>query len=560
MTTPLPPDDSDLSADTPNADPVAQENALNAASQLDTGHRPLDTSPHDPYVSLRFPNYRRYLAGQAVAILGGQMASVAVMWEIYDRTRSKTALGLVGLVQIIPIFALFLPAGHAVDRFNRRTIILISQFALSLAFAVLAAASLLRTAIPPTPVLDHANIFLNSVALHFGERTGHFSDRNIPILFTILLLQGVIRSFNQPAKSSLLPMLVPAHAFANAATWNSSVFETCTVAGPMLAGGLIALIDRLTPNSPWLYASIYLIASATALIQLLFFLGIRLEYVARPREPVTLRTLSAGIRWVFANKIIYSAITLDMFAVLLGGAVALLPVYAMDILQVGPVGFAALRAAPSIGAITMALFTAHRAPLKSPGKALLTAVAGFGIATIAFGLSGNFLLSLAALFLTGMFDNVSVVVRQSLVQILTPDSMRGRVSSVNAVFISSSNELGAFESGSVAALGERFFGAGGGVLFSVIAGGIGTIAVAAVVALKYPVLRKLAPLHQLSTAEAPVAGPFPVIPLSPTPPQTPASSSAESSPCHDSHTPTPAESSASASPPRASRSTRSPNP
>ena len=427
------------------------------------------------------------------------MASVAIMWEIYERTHSKSALGLVGLVQIIPIFALFLPAGHTVDRFNRRTIVLISQFILALSLVALGLASLFRTSIPAMSILDHSNHVLADIAYRFGERGGVFMDRNIPILFAVLLVNGAVRAFNQPAKASLLPQLVPAPVFSNAATWNSSVFETCSVTGPMLAGGMIAAIEKLSPKSHWLYASIYFVAAATALIQLLFFLGIRLEYVARAREPVTLRTLSAGIRWVFANKIIYSAITLDMFAVLLGGAVALLPVYAMDILQVGPVGFAALRAAPSVGAIIMALITAHYPPFKTPGRSLLTAVVGFGIATIAFGLSGNFILSLAALFITGMFDNVSVVVRHSLVQILTPDFMRGRVSAVNAVFISSSNELGAFESGFAAALGERFFGAGGGVLFSVILGGIGTLAVAATVALKYPQLRKLAPLNQLTT-------------------------------------------------------------
>ena len=502
MTTSLPPDDSDLSPDTPNADPVAQEQALTPApplpeSEIRNPESKIQNVPHDPYAALRFPNYRRYLAGQAVAVLGGQMLGVAVMWEILQRTNSKTALGLVGLIQVIPVFAFFLPAGHIVDRFNRRNIVIWCQFTLALAGIALGLSSLFRTAIPAWPIFDRGNAFLTATAYFFGEKNVTFVDRNIPLLYLILLVNGVVRAFNQPAKSSLLPQLVPAHAFSNAVTWNSSTFETCSVTGPMLAGGIIGAVEHFHPGSAWSYAAIYFLGAATALIQLFFFLAIRLQYTARPREPVTLASLSAGIRWVFVNKLIFGAITLDMFAVLLGGATALLPVYARDILDVGPLGFAALRAAPSIGAISMALVIAHLPPFKQAGRALLTSVVGFGIATIAFGLSGNFYLSLAALLLTGMFDNVSVVVRHSLVQILTPDAMRGRVSAVNAVFISSSNELGAFESGAAAATGERFFGAGGGVLFSVISGGIGTILVAATVAGLYPQVRRIGAINEL---------------------------------------------------------------
>ena len=487
-----PPDDSDLSQDSPNADPIAEAQSLEPAAP----------SQHDPYAALRFPNFRHYLTGQAVALLGGQMMAVAVAWELYQRTNSATALGLVGLVQIIPVFILFLPAGHVADRFNRRNIVIFCQLLQALAALTVGLASLYRTSIPALTPLTYANAGLDAMARAFGETGCRFVDPNIPVLFFVLLINGVVRSFNQPAKSSLLPQLVPTESFSNAVTWNSSTFEICSVTGPLLAGGIIGAFEYLRPNSPWSYATVYFIDAACAAAQLFFFLAITLQYAPRARQPVTLRSLLAGIRFVYASKIIFGALTLDMIAVLLGGATALLPIFARDILHVGPIGLGALRAAPSIGAFSMAMFIAHRPPIQHAGRALLTSVAGFGAATIIFGVSHNFFLSLAALFLTGVFDNVSVVVRHSLVQILTPDSMRGRVGAVNAVFISSSNELGAFESGYTTALGKYFFGTiGAGAIFSVLLGGTGTILVVLAVAALFPQVRRIASLSDLKPEE-----------------------------------------------------------
>jgi len=273
-----------------------------------------------------------------------------------------------------------------------------------------------------------------------------------------------------------MPQLVPEQIFGNAVSWYVSGFELSSMTGPALAGGLIYLLGRVTP--------IYAIAGLGNVIYLVMLATLtRRSYAAESKDSqASLRTLVAGFKYVWNTKLLLGAMSLDLFAVLFGGAVALLPVYAKDILGVGPAGFGALQAAPSLGAITMAMLTTHLPPFKKAGRALLWAVAGFGLATIVFGLSRNFWLSLATLFLTGAFDNISVVVRQTLATLLTPDEMRGRVSAVNGMFISASNELGRFESGGVAALF--------GPIFSVVGGGVGTLIVVATVALASPQLRR----------------------------------------------------------------------
>lgn len=409
---------------------------------------------HDPYAALRSPGYRRLLAANLLSALALESQSVAVGWELYEQTESAAALGFVGLVQFVPVLLLALPAGHATDRFDRKYMFLAAQSLLALASAVLAAISYLGG-----PVWA---VYL--------------------VLFTF----GVGRAFTAPARWSLLPALVPPHALGNAVTWNSSGWQVASMLGPALGGSIIWLTGRA--GETYVLGSIGCVAAAISIA------GAHPRPVERLTEPVTLHSLLAGVRWVWHTPLILATITLDLFAVLLGGATALLPIYAKDILHTGPAGLGWLRAAPSIGALVMAVVMAHRPPMRRAGRALVASVAGFGVATIVFGLSRDPLLSFVMLALTGALDNVSIVVRGTLVQLLTPEAMRGRVSAVNTIFIVSSNELGAFESGTVAA----FFGP----VFSVVSGGIGTLLVVAVVALRWPEVRRLGMLTALTAQPA----------------------------------------------------------
>jgi MFS family permease len=305
----------------------------------------------------------------------------------------------------------------------------------------------------------------------------------VPLVFAFLVLAGMARALGMPARGSLIALVVPVEALGNAVTWSSTGWQLATVAGPMIGGWIIAV--TLEPS----------IAYTTTAVGLL--VCIMLAAQLQPRRPPpssqtrSLRELLAGIRFVWRTELMLAAITLDLFAVLLGGATALLPIYAKEILHVGPSGFGWLRAAPSLGALVMALIMAHRPPLERPGRTLLWAVTGFGVATVVFGVSDDFYLSFAMLALTGVFDNISVVIRGTLMQVLTPDEMRGRVTAVNAVFISSSNQLGAFESGMTAA----WFGP----IASVVGGGIGTIVVVLTSMLLWPRLRRLEPLHKMKS-------------------------------------------------------------
>ena len=410
--------------------------------------------PHDPYASLRYRDFRLFLAGRALSTTGQQMLDVAIGWELYDRTHSAFALGLVGLVLVVPIVALALPAGHTADRHDRRRVILITQ-------AVLA---------------------VGSLALAWLS----FTRGPVPLIYLSLFAIGVALAFNRPATAALLPRLIPLEDFTNAVTWNSSVFQIASVVGPALGGAVIGIGHRAGP--------VYLIDAALALAFLAAVWQIAEHRPTGEREPMTLRNLLAGIAFVRRTKVVLAAITLDLFAVLFGGATMLLPIFARDILHVGPEGFGWLRAAPSIGAAVMAVALTRRPPMRRAGPSLLWAVAGFGVATIVFGLSRSFALSMAMLVLLGALDNISVVVRHTLVQVRTPDAMRGRVSAVNGVFIDTSNELGGFESGATAALV--------GPVVSVVAGGIITILVVLVVARVWPELRTLGPLHEDASARA----------------------------------------------------------
>jgi len=427
---------------------------------------------HDPYAALRVPHYRAYLIGNSLALLGRQAVLAAATWQVYEWTRSATALGLVGAVNVLPLLALSLPAGAIADRHDRRRLIASGTAVIAVVNAALAGLAFGSRAVPDLAPLRWANGALHAIALVF-ERPGdaaalRFDEPALPLVYVLLAALACARILIWPARASITPLLVPPKAMANAITWNTSAFEIAT-------GGT---------------ASVYALGAG---LELLFLAALgRVRYLQSPSPAPrgrSWRDMLAGAEFIWRRKVILGASSLDLFAVLLGGATALLPVFADRILHVGPVGFGWLRAAPSLGAIIMAVWIAHRPPLAHPGRALLWSVAAFGAATIAFGFSTSFWLSLVALMLTGAFDNISVVVRQSLVQLLTPDELRGRVTAVNQIFIGSSNEIGALRAGlSSAAMGP---------VAAVVWGGLGTLAVTALIARAVPALRGLPPLHTL---------------------------------------------------------------
>jgi MFS family permease len=402
---------------------------------------------HNPYEALAYRDYRCLLAGNVCASIGAEIQATAVGWELYQRTDSAALLGLAGLAQFLPVLLLALPAGQAADRFNRRGLLQFAQGTMALGSLGLALLSLWQ-----------------------GP---------VGLIFLCLVLAGVSRAVGMPARSSLVPLVVPFECIGNAITWNSSGWQIANVAGPALGGLMLAL-----GRPVWAY----LVAGSCSLACVLLLVPIRPRPALRSTESRSLSFLLAGVRFVRRTELLLAAITLDLFAVLLGGATALLPIYARDILKVGPTGLGWLRAAPALGALLMALVLAHHPPRRHAGQALLWSVAGFGLATVVFGFSTNVILSFAMLALTGALDNVSMVVRGTLLHRLTPDEMRGRVTAVNAVFISSSNELGAFESGATAALF--------GPVVSVVGGGVGTILVVLLVVLRWPQLARLGQLHQ----------------------------------------------------------------
>ncbi|MGE5612184.1 MAG: MFS transporter [Bacillota bacterium] len=404
---------------------------------------------HDPYAALRFRDYQLYSIGWILATAGQQMQATALQWEIFDRTGSYQMLGWLGGVQAIPLLALALPAGYLADMFDRRFVATITS--------ILAA--------------------ICSIALAFlSYRTG-----SIGPMFAILVLSSTALVVGRPARSSMLPQLVPLSVFSNAVTWNSSFFQVATMLGPALAGWIIH------------YHSTRMVYVVDAGCGIAFaVLVLLLRPVHHDTNGID-RSFVAGVRFVWRTKIILATITLDLFAVLLGGAVYLLPVFAKDILHVGSVGFGWLRAADAIGAFSMAMLIAHLPPMKKAGRAMLLAVIGFGAATVVFGLSRNYWLSLVMLVLIGAFDNISVVVRHTLVQVLTPDAMRGRVSAVNNIFIGASNELGGMESGLTAA----WFGP----ITSVVGGGVGTILVVLAIALLFPQVRRFGSLADAKPEE-----------------------------------------------------------
>ena len=441
-----------------------------------------EARPHDPYAAFRSRGFSLFTLGNLLSIIGRQMLAVAVEWEIYARTHSATALGLVGLVIAVPVVALSLPAGHLADRFSRKRIILVSQIFSALASVALALVSWKHLAIPNLSILRQGNGILRAIAAVFERHhpAFHFDDASIPVIYLLLLIYGTARTFGWAARSSFFPTLVSRDAFANAVTWNNSVFQIGSVVGPGVSGLLVA-----HAGFPFVYMLDALCAFSFFLLVLPIRRGAR---VANQIEKNPWRSLIAGMRFVFNKKVILATITLDLFAVLLGGATALLPIYADQILHCGPVGLGWMRAAPAVGAFVTALAVAYLPPMKHAGKALLWCVTCFGIATIVFGISKVLWLSLGMLFIAGAFDSVSVIVRGSIVQLVTPDEMRGRVSAVNNIFIGTSNEFGALESGLTAALF--------GPVLSVVGGGIGTILVVIAVAMIWPETRRIGALDK----------------------------------------------------------------
>jgi MFS family permease len=410
---------------------------------------PVSGDAHDPYRALRFRDFRLLFIGTFIASIGEQMVNVAIGWELYVRTGSALALGFVGLVQVLPVLVLSLPAGHLADRLNRKAIVMVSQFLLVLASLGLTALS-----------------YMHGLLL---------------LIYACLLLIGIGVAFNNPAASTLIPEAIPEQEFENAARWSSSSWQLAAVVGPALGGFVIAL-----GHGTGLVYGLNAAASLIFLLLIILFRGRRRQVPAS--EGTTLSSLLEGIRFLRQTHVILAAITLDMFAVLLGGATTLLPIFARDILHVGPTGLGWLRAAPSIGAVCVSIGLTHLPPFKQAGRTLLGTVACFGLATIVFGLSRSFWLSLLMLFLLGGFDNISVVIRSTLLLTRTPDALRGRIAAVNALFIGASNELGGFESG----LAAQLFGP----VLAVAGGGVGTLLVVLCIALIWPEMRRLRSLSE----------------------------------------------------------------
>jgi MFS family permease len=406
--------------------------------------------------ALRYPNFLLFQFARFLLVCGLEMQSVAVGWQIFEITRRPLDLGLVGLVQFLPGLLLFLAGGHVADRFDRRYVLLACYSSFTL-----------------------CTLALLAITMH--------GLRGVGAIYGVMLLIGLIRVFNGPAAQAFAPLLVPASVFPNAAAWGSSIFNTATILGPVIGGVLYAL--RGTP------VNVYETAAAALATSALLVARIRLPHGAQQISGRRdLRSLLGGLQYVWSNKLILAATTLDLFAVLLGGATALLPVFAREILHAGPRGLGILRASPGVGAAVMAISIACFPLRRRAGVRMLVCVAAFGVATVIFAVSRNLYLSVAALFIVGATDMVSVIVRSTIVQLTTPDAMRGRVSAVNMLFIGASNEFGQFESGITA----QWMG----TVPAVIAGGVGTILVVALWSWLFPALRRVDRLTQESLAIA----------------------------------------------------------
>lgn len=424
------------------------------------------SAKHDAYAALRIPNYRRFASGFVLSSTGLQMLTTAISWEIYERTspqglkQAAMALGYIGLARALPVVLLSMPAGHAADVFNRKWVLCCTQLAFALLTLLLALAS--------------------------------WETAPIWTYYVLLTLMGCARSFNGPSRQSLLPLIVPRDVFQNAVTWNSGVFQFSAILGPLFAGAMLAHFEVAWP--------VYLVTAAATAANAVSVAMVEPREQQRPTGKFTPAAMMAGMSHVWKERTIFGALALDLFAVLLGGATALMPIFAKELVRIDPLAasisgpsdsavvLGILRSAPFVGALVVSLFLAHRPPFRRAGPALLWSVVAFGLCTIGFGLSTSLVLSLGLLFTLGAVDTVSVVIRHVLVQYHTPDQLRGRVGAVNSVFIECSNELGGFESGLVAS----YFGP----VIAVVSGGIGTIVVVGALALAIPELRRLRTLHE----------------------------------------------------------------
>ncbi|HYD01491.1 MAG TPA: MFS transporter [Phycisphaerales bacterium] len=430
--------------------PGDEENEIPESPVAPAG--PLPPAAHDPYAALRSVNYRRFAAGFVCSAMGLQMLAMAIGYEIYARTNDPMMLGYAGLARAVPVVLLALVAGHTVDTVDRKKIVVVTQFG----FAGLALLLTLASAL----------------------------EWPVWIYLALLVGAGCVRSFNGPSRNALMPLLVEKGEFENAVKWTTGLFQFSAVVGPIAGGLIIDATDRVWPA----YWAISMLCVAFGLLAV--------ELKPRPQTrsgaKLSAESLLAGVGHLRREKSVLGALLLDLFAVLVGGATALLPVYVKDVLHVDPswngVALGVLRSSLYVGALVMAVVLAHRPPFKKAGWWLLGCVAFYGACTALFGISTSFWLSVALLLLAGAADQVSVVIRHVLVQVRTPDELRGRVGAVNSLFIECSNELGAFESGLVAA----YFGA----VVSVVSGGIGTVLIVAVIAWVLPDLRNLGTLSE----------------------------------------------------------------
>ncbi len=417
---------------------------------------------HDPWAALRLSNYRRFGAGFLVGSTGLQMMNTVVLWEIWVLTNDALMLGIAGLCRALPVVMLALISGHVADTRDRKSIVALTQ----LGFALMS----------------------------LGFAAISFMGCGVLWYFALLLASACVRAFNGPARNSFLPLIVPERIFHNVVTYQSGLFQAAAMGGPLLAGLLIAWLEPL--HGLWL---VYVLA---ALGCALFSAAVACTHpraAPRPKRPLTIKSLLEGIDHMRRERPVFGAILLDLLAVLFGGATALLPIFATDVLHAGesaPIVLGWLKAAPYMGALVMAVWLAFRPSFNRTGPVLLWSVVAYAVAMIIFGFSTNVWLSLAALAIGGAVDNISVVIRHVLVQMRTPDDLRGRVGAVNSMFIECSNELGGFESGLVA----KFFGP----VVSVVSGGIGTLVVVAAIAKGVPSLRKLGKVRSI---EEPISGP-----------------------------------------------------
>ena len=406
---------------------------------------------NDPYAALRYKEFNVFLLLRFVMVFGWSMQFIVIEWEVYSLTKSALSLGIVGLMEVVPAISMALFAGHIVDQNEKKGLLL----KCILGFFVISFGLFLLT----WPQFN----------------SGYSSQFILYSIYFLVFLGGLVRAFLGPTIFSLLSLIVPKNAYSNAATWSSSVWQISSVLGPAVAGFSITLI-----GVHWSMCSV-LGCSVLALIALS---QISTKPILNPKigEPI-MQSLKEGVKFVYNNKTILGALTLDMTAVLFGGAVALLPIYAQDILKVGPEGFGVLRAAPALGAFIIMFISAYVPLNKNAGMKLLFSIFAFGICIIVFGISTLFWLSVIALFLSGVVDGISVVIRQTILQLKTPDHMRGRVAAVNSIFVGSSNELGAFESGLTAKLM--------GTVTSVVFGGTMTLIIVAFTGFASPTFRKL---------------------------------------------------------------------